>query len=121
MNGPNICQNCVFWSSNNALNQNGRCVRHAPVPLLCGEMVVTCWPETNYRDFCGEFSASEAYAHNRTSANVGQAAQSCHGPMQNDANGVTPLAPAGNSEGRSEELCNQKIVPFKGPQDIKKD
>ena len=56
-NGKVICQQCRWWRVLSRLeNTTGRCVRHAPRPVI-GNSPHTQWPKTDMQDFCGEFDA----------------------------------------------------------------
>lgn len=68
-----ICRNCRYWKGPIAFAKRycppeeiigkelGYCCRHAPTPLVAayedikGKTYATLWPETESKDFCGDF------------------------------------------------------------------
>lgn len=51
-----FCKTCRYWEANgrDAYEDEGRCRRYAPRPLLLGDRID--WPLTSSSDWCGEFA-----------------------------------------------------------------
>ena len=57
MTMPGVCDNCRYFDPHLAPEdtETGWCRRHAPKPLIGVEFFNGLWPDTNERDWCGEW------------------------------------------------------------------
>jgi hypothetical protein len=54
---PEKCKNCCWWKQTNhsSLEPLGSCVKNPPTVIVCGDDIITAFPETEPSEYCGGF------------------------------------------------------------------
>jgi hypothetical protein len=53
------CGTCRFWDQDEEDEEHGYCHRYPPQMVRGREGIVSCWPETDCEEFCGEWQPEE--------------------------------------------------------------